>query len=246
MWLNAVIWFVLGLVVGSFLNVVIYRIPRKIKLHDPSRSFCPHCGATIAWYDNIPLLSYLILKGRCRNCGDPISPRYPLVELLTALGFMAGGLVFDTLGALFNALVVASLVVLTFIDLETLTIPDTSVIIVLIAGLMWNVLKGEPWYLHLLTGAVVLVLAYLLAFFSKGLGMGDVKLLGAMGVLLGAYGTLFAVLVASVAGSIVALYLLARKRVSMKTKIPFGPFLALGTFVSLYLSERFFALLGGS
>jgi len=138
------------------------------------------------------------------------------------------------------------LVVLTFIDLETLTIPDTSVIIVLIAGLMWNVLKGEPWYLHLLTGAVVLVLAYLLAFFSKGLGMGDVKLLGAMGVLLGAYGTLFAVLVASIVGSIVALYLLARKRVNMKTKIPFGPFLALGTFVSLYLSERFFALLGGS
>ena len=130
MWLNAVIWFVLGLVVGSFLNVVIYRIPRKIKLHDPSRSFCPHCGATIAWYDNIPLLSYLILKGRCRNCGDPISPRYPLVELLTALGFMAGGLVFDTMGALFNALVVASLVVLTFIDLETLTIPDTSVTLV--------------------------------------------------------------------------------------------------------------------
>jgi len=241
-----VIWLILGLVVGSFLNVVIYRVPRKIKLHDPVHSFCPHCGATIAWYDNIPLLSYLILKGRCRSCGGPISPRYPLVELLTGLGFMTGGLAFDILGALFNALVVASLVVLTFIDLETLTIPDTSVIVILIVGLMWNVLRGETWYLHLLTGGVVLALGYLLAILSKGLGMGDVKLLGAMGILLGVYGTLFAVLVASVVGSIVALYLLARKRVSMKTKIPFGPFLALGTFVSLYLSDRFFALLVGS
>lgn len=230
---------------GSFLNVVIYRLPRNLKLHDPLRSFCPHCGNTIAWYDNIPLLSYFILKGRCRVCGASISIKYPLVELLTALGFMIGAISFDIIGAFFNALVVASLIVLTFIDLETLTIPDTTVVLILLSGILWSMIKGEAWYMNIIVGAVTFGLGYILAVVSKGLGMGDVKLLGAMGTLLGVYGTIFAILIASVVGSILAIFLLAKKRVTMKTKIPFGPFLALGTFVSIYLSDRFFSFLIG-
>ena len=228
---------VAGLVAGSFFNVVIARLPRHESLLRP-RSRCPHCGHSVRPYDNVPVVSWLILRGRCRDCGEPISGRYPLVELLTAALFAA--VVIDT-GAnehvWLGLALVAVLVPVAFIDLDHRIIPNAIVLPGAVAAVA-IVAATEPSKLaeHLIAGAaaagflLVAVLAY-----PRGMGMGDVKLAGVLGLYLGrSVGP--AMLVALLSGTVVGVVIIARKGAAegRKTAVPFGPFLALGGLVGLF------------
>jgi leader peptidase (prepilin peptidase)/N-methyltransferase len=228
---------VAGLLAGSFFNVVIARLPRHESLLRP-RSRCPHCGHPVRPYDNVPVVSWLILRGRCRDCGEPISARYPLVELLTAALFAA--VVIDT-GAnehvWLGLALVAVLVPVAFIDLDHRIIPNAIVLPGAVAAIA-IVAATEPSELaeHLIAGAaaagflLVAVLAY-----PRGMGMGDVKLAGVLGLYLGrSVGP--AMLVALLSGTIVGVVIIARKGAAegRKTAVPFGPFLGLGGLVGLF------------
>jgi len=227
---------VAGLLIGSFLNVVIHRLPRGEGIAR-SRSRCPGCGATIAAYDNVPLLSWVLLRGRCRHCAAPIPARYPLVELLTAGLFAAvvavKGADADAWPAL--ALVVA-LVPITFIDLDHRIIPNRITLPAAVAApLLVALADSGSLAEHLIAGAAAggFLLLALLAY-PSGMGMGDVKLAAVLGLYLGR-SVAPAMLVALLAGTLVGAAIIARKgaREGRKTAVPFGPFLALGGVVGL-------------
>ena len=226
-----------GLVAGSFFNVVIARLPRHESLVRPG-SRCPHCGHPVRPYDNVPVFSWLILRGRCRDCGEPISARYPLVELVTAALFAA--VVIDT-GAnehvWLGLALVSVLVPVAFIDLDHRIIPNAIVLPGAVAAIA-IVAATEPSELseHLIAGAAAagfLLLAVLA--YPRGMGMGDVKLAGVLGLYLGrSVGP--AMLFALLSGTIVGVVIIARKGAAegRKTAVPFGPFLALGGLVGLF------------
>ncbi len=228
---------VAGLVAGSFFNVVIARLPRHESLVRPG-SRCPHCGHPVRPYDNVPVFSWLILRGRCRDCGEPISARYPLVELVTAALFAAA--VIDT-GAnehvWLGLALVSVLVPVAFIDLDHRIIPNAIVLPGAVAAIA-IVAATEPSELseHLIAGAAAagfLLLAVLA--YPRGMGMGDVKLAGVLGLYLGrSVGP--AMLFALLLGTIVGVVIIARKGAAegRKTAVPFGPFLALGGLVGLF------------
>jgi leader peptidase (prepilin peptidase)/N-methyltransferase len=226
-----------GLVAGSFFNVVIARLPRHESLLRPG-SRCPRCGHPVRPYDNVPVLSWLILRGRCRDCGESISARYPLVELLTAALFAA--VVIDT-GAnehvWLGLALVSVLVPVAFIDLDHRIIPNAIVLPGAVAAIaIVAATDSSELSEHLIAGAaaagflLVAVLAY-----PRGMGMGDVKLAGVLGLYLGrSVGP--AMLVALLSGTIVGVVIIARKGAAegRKTAVPFGPFLALGGLVGLF------------
>lgn len=233
--------FALGACVGSFLNVCIHRIPREESIILP-RSHCPRCGSLIAWYDNLPLVSYLLLRARCRRCGGPIAPRYFLVELLTAVLFMA---VWQKYG--FDAhtpvywLLAGGLILGTFVDLEHLIIPDRVSLGGMAAGLALSAalpaLQGVTGHgaalgasaLGLAAGAGLLWLVGALgkAILKKdAMGLGDVKLLGAIGAFLGWQAVLFTVVCSSLLGTLAGLALIATGRKEWQSRIPYGPYLA--------------------
>lgn len=179
---------VVGAVVGSFLNVVIHRLPRRESLVHP-RSRCPGCGTQIAGYDNVPIVSWLVLRGRCRHCGEPISPRYPVVELLTALVFVAVVLVrgFDD-DLILELPFVAALIALAGIDLDHKLLPNRIVYPMAAYGVIATLLVDRDDLVENLVsgaGAFAFLLVAVLAY-PRGMGMGDVKLAGAMGLYLGA------------------------------------------------------------
>jgi leader peptidase (prepilin peptidase) / N-methyltransferase len=226
---------VVGAVVGSFLNVVIHRLPRGESLVHP-RSRCPACGTQIAEYDNVPIVSWLALRGRCRHCGEPISPRYPVIELLTALAFAAVVLVRGLDDDLILELpFVAALIALAGIDFDHKLLPNKIVYPLAAYGVIATLLvESGELVEHVIAGAgaftflLVAVLAY-----PRGMGMGDVKLAGAMGLYLGA-SVIPALLVAFLSGSLVGVVILAREGAAARKKaIPFGVFLALGGIVGL-------------
>src|SRR5438128_4033829 len=224
-----------GLVIGSFLNVVAYRVPLKKSIAFPG-SYCPACETPVKAYDNVPVLSWLVLRGRCRACGDRISPRYPAVELLTALAFIAVVLVNGVNARLALELPFAAmLIAVSEIDLEHRIIPNR----ILAPAAVWGLAAGAvvrtdhlPELLIAGAGAFgFLLLAALIQ--PKGMGMGDVKLAGVMGLYLGA-SVLPAMLIGFLTGSIVGIAMFARYGVAArKMGVPFGPFLALGGFVAL-------------
>jgi leader peptidase (prepilin peptidase) / N-methyltransferase len=228
---------VLGSIMGSFLNVVVHRLPRQESLITPA-SHCPRCGAPVKPYDNIPVLSWLLLRGRCRGCGAPISARYPLLEGLTAALCVGAVLVHHSASAI--ALSVALIVVVlpaAAIDLEHRIIPNritgAGALLAVAIGVALDP-GGEPARLlaGLAAGGFLLVAA--LAY-PAGMGMGDVKLVAVMGLFLGA-SVAPAVLVALLAGVLFGGLVIARKGggAARKTAVPFGPFLALGALVSVY------------
>ena len=227
---------VLGLLVGSFLNVVIYRLPRGESLVRP-RSRCPQCEAPVRPYDNIPVLSWLLLRGRCRNCGAPISARYPLVEALTAAAFVGAALargVDDDL-ALWLPFA-AMLIAVAGIDLDHRIIPNKILLPAAIWGLAATIaFRPDNVDDALIAGGIAfsaLLLAALL--YPAGMGMGDVKLAGVMGIYLGS-GVAPAMLAAFLAGSVVGLAIIAREgRDARKKGVPFGPFLAFGGLIGLF------------
>jgi leader peptidase (prepilin peptidase) / N-methyltransferase len=226
---------VVGAVVGSFLNVVIHRLPRGESLVHP-RSRCPGCGKQIASYDNVPILSWLALRGRCRHCGEPISPRYPVVELLTALVFAAVVLVrgFDD-DLILELPFVAALIALAGIDLDHKLLPNKIVYPLAAYGVIATLLVDRDDLVENLVsgaGAFAFLLAAVIAY-PRGMGMGDVKLAGAMGLYLGA-AVIPALLVAFLSGSVAGIVILAREGAAARKKaIPFGVFLALGGIVGV-------------
>src|ERR671914_1950373 len=224
-----------GALIGSFLNVVAHRVPRGESLVSPG-SRCPGCGAPVKPYDNVPVVSWLLLRGRCRNCGAPISPRYPLVELATALAFAAVVAVrgFDD-DLVLELPFVASLIALAGIDLDHKLLPNKIVYPMAAYGLVATaIVDTDDLVEHVIAGAggflflFIAVLAY-----PRGMGMGDVKLAGAMGLYLG-LSLIPAMLTAFLTGSLVGLGMMAREGLQARKKaVPFGVFLALGGIVGV-------------
>lgn len=232
----AVLAFVGGLSMGSFVTVVAHRVPRGDSIVRP-RSRCPGCGEQISAVDNVPVLSWLLLRGRCRRCGEPISSRYPLTEL--ALGVLYAAIVAVLWGELTEVLLgivfVTVLMAITLTDLELRIIPNKVLLVGAVAGLAIAAV-GDPSSLpeRLIAAAAAGGLLFLVALaYPKGLGLGDVKLAAVMGLFLGRE-VAPAILVALLAGSAVGLVLIARDgAAARKQAIPFGPFLAIGGIVGL-------------
>jgi leader peptidase (prepilin peptidase)/N-methyltransferase len=231
---------VVGAIFGSFLNVVAYRLPRGESLSRP-RSRCPQCQTTIRPYDNVPVLSWLVLRGRCRDCRAPISARYPLVEavtgLLCALVVMAKGPDVDALPGL---VLVLLLVPITLIDLDHQIIPNKLTLLGAIVALPLVYLADSGALAeHLIAGAAGAMFFFLaLLAYPRGMGMGDVKLAGVLGLFLGA-AVAPAIFIALVSGTLVGVAVMAVKGTAegRKTKVPFGPFLALGAVVALFAGD---------
>jgi len=238
---------VAGLVLGSFFNVVIYRLPRGLSLMRPPSS-CPGCGARIKPYDNVPVLSFLVLGGKCRKCGRKISAVYPAVEALTALGFVL--VFFNTgraLGLEFFAgcVFTSALIVLGFIDYYHQILPDAVTLPGLVLALVYSFFRDDLTFRGALIGAVVgagfLLLvygAYYLIRKKEGLGMGDVTMLLMVGATLGLERTLLTLILGSFVGALVGVYVIIRRGKDFQFALPFGTFLAPAAFVSLLWGER--------
>jgi leader peptidase (prepilin peptidase) / N-methyltransferase len=234
-----------GLVWGSFLNVVIYRLPRGQSLVWPPSS-CPKCRARLKPYDNIPLLSFLLLRGRCRSCGLKISPVYPLVEALTAASFLLLQAHF-ALGVHFLAacLFTSVLIVLCFIDLFHQILPDEITLPSLALALVYSAFRQDLGLRRALIGAVAgagfLLLIYSLYWLlrkKEGLGMGDVTMMLLVGAYLGWVNAFFTLLLASFSGALVGIFLMSCRKKDLQFALPFGTFLAPAAFVALVWGDR--------
>ncbi len=241
-------FFVFGAVVGSFLNVCIHRLPSGDSVVFPA-SHCPTCRHPIRPYDNIPVLSYLILHGRCRQCGSAISLRYPVVELLT--GIAAAG-AFSALGQSAHTLLLfaflCALIVITFIDLDHQIIPDAISLPGIGIGFAAAVILGEPsWKASLggilLGGGLLWAVAegYYRLTGREGMGGGDIKLLAMIGAFLGWRAVPVTLLLGSISGAVIGGALMLIQRRDSRTPIPFGPFLALGAVCALFWGDALIA-----
>lgn len=246
----AVIIFIFGLIVGSFLNVCIYRLPRNMSIIRPS-SACPSCNTPIKPWDNIPVLSYIFLRGKCRKCGERISIRYPLIELLNGFFYLA---VFQFFGMGWHLPVLfalaSAMIVITFIDLDFQVIPDVITLPGIIIGLFSaSFLLPDPFSLQSSALSLPVVgfknsiiglllgggLFYLIVVLSRGgMGGGDIKMMAMVGAFMGWKAVFLTTFIGSLTGSIVGISLMVFKGKGRKTKIPFGPFLALGSVITLF------------
>jgi leader peptidase (prepilin peptidase)/N-methyltransferase len=239
--------FILGSVIGSFLNVCIYRIPEEKSIVSPPSS-CPNCKAHIAWYDNIPFFSFIILGRKCRSCGAPISWRYPLVEGLS--GALCALLIFLyglTPQFFLYYLLSASLIVITFIDLRYKIIPNGITLPGIVIGFLSSFINPDlAWWdslLGIIAGGGFLGLVALGYYFLtkiEGMGIGDIKLISMIGAFLGVEGVVFTIVSGSVFGSIIGLFILARGKGDRKMEIPFGPFLSIGAVLYILVGSYFF------
>ena len=234
---------VFGLCIGSFLNVVIYRLPLGQSLATPP-SRCRKCGYSLRWFDNIPVLSWAFLRGRCRKCGIPVSWQYPVVELVTGALFVLvvwltppGPLLASRL------LLVCALIALFGIDLEHQILPNVITLPGIVIGLMLSVIAPpgiKDAAIGVLVGGGLLYAiagAYYLWRREEGMGMGDVKMLAMLGAFLGWKAVLVTVILASFAGAVVGLAMMAAQRGSMKYALPFGTFLAIGAVIAMFVGE---------
>jgi leader peptidase (prepilin peptidase) / N-methyltransferase len=246
--------FLLGAIVGSFLNVCIVRIPKGGSVvHPPSH--CPGCKTAIRFYDNIPLLSYIALLGRCRACGEHISPRYFIVELLMAsLAVILYYQFSFSLAFLVSFVFVAALIVISFIDLDVRIVPDVISLPGIIAGLLFSVVArygiNDPFELIpsplnaligvLVGGGFLLALAWVYEAFTgvEGMGGGDIKLLAMIGAFLGWTSIPFTLLFASLTGSVIGIGFMIAKGVGRRFALPFAPFLCLGALLYLFFGNE--------
>ena len=237
--------FLMGLCIGSFLNVCIYRLPESKSIVHP-RSMCPNCDTLIPFYDNIPLFSYLWLKGQCRRCKVKISMRYPMVELLgglVALGtYLRFGLTIETL---IYYVFIAALLVVTFIDLDHRIIPDVITLpgipICFAASFALPAITYKDALLGILVGGGSLFLVawvYTLLTKKEGMGGGDIKLLAMMGAIVGWQGVLFTIFVASLVGTLAGFAVMLQSRKGMKLAVPFGPFLSIGSITYIFFGTE--------
>lgn len=242
--------FISGAAIGSFLNVCIFRIPAEESIIRPA-SRCPSCLQPIRFYDNIPILSFLLLRARCRDCGAKISWRYPLVELITGLLAL---LLFIKFGLTLDFLVyfafTAVLITISFIDLDHQIIPDIlSLPGIPIFFLLAVFVVKVPWMEAaiglLIGGGVLFAIAFLYEFITKreGMGGGDIKLLGMIGGFLGWKSLIFILLVSSVLGAIVGISVMVIKKQDMKYAVPFGPFLSAAAVAYIFWGDVFMRFL---
>ena len=241
-----VMFAIVGLCVGSFLNVVIYRLPNKMNLAFPA-SHCTTCDYNLKWYDNIPVLSYIMLGGKCRSCKQRISPRYMLVEIFNALLWTLSVFMFwdstpeGIIYAITSAVISSVLICIFFIDLEHMLIFNRFTVILAVSGLSTMFTDSfTEWYDHFI-GAIVGGGVFLAIYFGaililkrEGLGFGDVKLTAAAGFVLGWQKLILAMLIASVVGSIVMLLLKAIRKDEKNTEYPFGPFISAGVLFAMF------------
>ena len=236
--------FVLGAILGSFYNVVIYRLPRNFSIITPP-SHCPHCKKKISWYDNIPIISYFLLRGRCRHCGASIPIRYPLVEAFSGFLAVLCKLKFQEPYTAFVFFVFFSiLLVASFIDWDTFLLPDSLTIGGLVFGVLSSLFRRDFSIVESLAGALVggglfltLYLYYVKVRKVEGLGFGDVKLMAFIGSVAGIWGVMYAVFLGSIFGLLYALPIIIKNR-TLQFAVPFGPFLSLGVFVGVLLDLR--------
>jgi leader peptidase (prepilin peptidase)/N-methyltransferase len=244
--------FTFGAIIGSFLNVCIARLPADESIVSPG-SRCPHCRIPIAWYDNVPILSWLVLGARCRHCQAAISPLYPAVELLTGALAVAIWLELGpTIAFVGYFAFAAALVVVTFIDLDHQIIPDVISLPGIAVGLAVSFVSPLVTPLDALLGALagggfLLAIAwtYRLVRGQDGMGGGDIKLLAMIGAFLGWQSIFVTVLIASLIGSIIGVAVMLWQRADSKLALPFGPFLACGALVHLFFGERILAMYFG-
>lgn len=237
--------FIYGLIIGSFLNVCIYRIPREENIAFPS-SHCLNCDTSLKWYDNIPLFSYIFLKGRCRYCKDRISIQYPLIELLNGVLYLLLFYKFNlSIDFVLYGLISSTLIVVTLIDLKEMVIPDSLVITILVLSLLYKV---SNYIIHktsiniidsigglLLAGGFFLLIVI---FSNGGMGGGDVTLIASLGFLVGIKNILLTIFLSFILGGIISVFLLATKIKTRKDPIPFGPFIVLGYMISVMCGEE--------
>ncbi|MDM4761522.1 prepilin peptidase [Galbitalea sp. SE-J8] len=248
-----------GLLIGSFLNVVVWRVPRGESIAHPP-SHCPRCGHRIRWYDNVPVISWLVLRAKCRDCGNPISARYPAVELGTGVAFALVGLWWALVRLPQHLSVVAALVelvaylylaaitiALALIDLDVFRLPNAIVYPAYVVGAVLlglvALLDGDGWgALRALIGCVALFLFYLIVVlvYPSGMGLGDVKLAGVLGLFtawIGWGGLTVGAFAAFLLGGVFGVVLLIAQRAGRKTRIPFGPWMLAGAWVGIVAGE---------
>jgi leader peptidase (prepilin peptidase)/N-methyltransferase len=257
---------ILGAILGSFLNAVIYRVPRRLSLFEPARSFCPTCNKTLTWWQNIPIFSFLLQGGKCVNCKQKIPARYLIVELLAAASGYATVEVFgiNPTGIVVFALVL-TLIAISFIDLDHKIIPDRisfpGMIIGLIIGMVSqysNIFRCRPFQ-HLCPvsqGAVDSLIGfiagggffwligwgYFVATKKDGLGFGDVKLMAMTGAILGMHSVAPTVILGSLTGAVVGVAVMIATGGGRNTEIPFGPWLSIGAILYIFFDPTFFRL----
>ena len=241
----------MGLIVGSFLNVVIYRLPLGQSLATPP-SRCRNCGYTLRWFDNIPVFSWLFLGGRCRQCGAGVSMQYPAVEVITSVLFMLvilltppGPLIASRL------LLVCILIALFGIDLEHQILPNVITLPGIVIGVAFSLIAPPGWKEALIGvligGGALYAIAwgYYLWRREEGMGMGDVKMLAMIGAFLGWKAVLVTLVLSSFVGAFVGVGMMAAQRTTMKYALPFGTFLALGAVVAMFAGEPLVAWYAG-
>ena len=240
-----VISIIFGAMIGSFLNVCIHRLPKEESIARPG-SHCPKCKTPIRFYDNIPLLSYLLLRGKCRYCQASISIQYPIVEAITALSSFFLFITFGvSLSFIYYFSFVAALIVITVIDLYHQIIPDVISLPGVVIGLLGSLIIPQITFWSSLIGVLsgggslfLVATVYQWLFKREGMGGGDVKLLAMIGAFLGWKAVILTILLSSFIGSIIGITVMFIKEKDFKYAIPFGPFLALGAVISLFFGEN--------
>jgi len=253
-WLSIMI-FVLGVCFGSFVNMLVYRTAeryelesRKFKVKSKNRSFCDYCGKQLHWYENVPVISWLLQKGKSRCCRKKLSVLYPIVEIVTGILFLLlfrsqiSDLKSQILTLVLGLIIIVFLVFSAVFDLKYMILPDFSTVILIgcsVVLILVGAINGFPLHLGLaaIGASGFLGLLYLITK-GKGMGLGDVKLAVFMGLFLGGEKTILAFYIAFITGAVVSLVLMIFKKASKKSLIAFGPFLILGTFVSCFIGDN--------
>lgn len=243
--------FIYGLLIGSFLNVCIYRIPRDESIAFPA-SHCPNCNTNLKWYDNIPLFSYLALQGRCRYCKEKISAQYPIIEVMNAIIYLVLFYKFKlSIDFISYALISSALLVVFFIDLKHMIIPDKLIITIVLFEILHKLAlyftDKEVYLKTSLIGALLAGLLFLLIVIVSrgGMGDGDITLIAALGFILGTRLIFLNIFLSFLIGAVVSVGLLGFKIKTRKDPIPFGPFIIVAFFIVLLFGERIIDLYMG-
>ena len=246
--LNYILIFILGLIVGSFCNVCIYRIPKNESIIYPT-SHCPKCRTTIKPVDNIPLLSYILLKGRCRNCGSKISIQYPVVELLTGMIYLIIYLIYGlSIQSLIYIILSSALIIIAFIDLNEQIVPDVISLPGIVTGFIISFFVPYISFINsalgvVVGGGIILIIALVgsMIFKKEAMGGGDVKLAAMIGAFLGWRYTIISLFLGFFLGALAGIFLILSKIKSKEDMVPFGPFIVLGSLITLLWGEKIIA-----
>lgn len=234
-------FFIFGAIWGSFANVAIYRLPKNENVAFPP-SHCQKCKAKIKWYDNIPIFSWIVLRGKCRACKEAFSIRYPIVEIITAILFTISFLVIGWKWYLLEVLIfILGLVIITFIDLDHFIIPDKISLPGIVIGLIGAAVNPERQVLDAVLGVILgggflwaVAYVYFLLRKEEGMGGGDIKLLAWIGAVCGWKSVPFVIITSSIFGSLIGIFLILKSKKGLKTIIPFGPYLAFASIIYIF------------